>query len=35
MHSLDKLMMGEMKELVRTLMDEDKKQQLAQLAGKK
>jgi peptide chain release factor 1 len=35
MHNLDKLMLGEMKDLVRTLMDEDKKQQLAQLAGTK
>ncbi|MBL8824965.1 MAG: peptide chain release factor 1 [Planctomycetia bacterium] len=34
MHSLDKMMMGEMYDLVRALMDEDKKEQLAQLAGK-
>lgn len=35
LHSLDKVMLGEMKELIRGLMDEDKKEQLAQLAGGK
>lgn len=34
LHSLDKLMMGEMQDLVRGLMDQDKKEQLAQLTGK-
>lgn len=31
MHSLDKMMLGEMHELIRALMDQDKKEQLAQL----
>lgn len=35
MHSLDKMMIGEMKDMVRALMDEDKKEQLASLTGKK
>jgi peptide chain release factor 1 len=35
LHSLDKVMLGEMKDLIRSLMDEDKKEQLAQLAGTK
>jgi peptide chain release factor 1 len=35
MHSLDKMMMGEMKDMVRALMDQDKKEQLAALTGAK
>lgn len=33
LHSLDKVMLGDLKDMVRALMDEDKKEQLAQLAG--
>jgi len=35
LHSLDKVMLGEMKDLIRSLMDQDKKEQLAQLVGAK
>ena len=35
MHSLDKMMLGEMRDMVRALMDQDKKEQLAALTGAK
>ena len=35
LHSLDKFMLGELRDMVRALMDEDKKEQLSQITGAK